>query len=175
MVVPGDGTQWLTFDTYLPDTTPNPLFPTPSTARFRISRTGGLLPTGLALSGEVEDHAVMILNGTPPQINESTLDYSVDEDTVLQVRDADGTSSPLFAGDDGLLSNVFDNEGDTLRIFADDIVVDEPLYDADGNLGGILTLEAAGTFVFIPEPDFNGDVSFTARVTDVQTNPLTTW
>ena len=171
LAVSGDGTQWLTFDTYLPDTTPNPLFPTPSTARFRISRTGGLLPTGLSLSGEVEDHAVMILNGTPPQVNESSLDYSVDEETVLQVRDADGSSSPLFAGDDGLLSNVFDNEGDTLRIFAEDIVTDEPLYDADGNLGGILTLEADGTFVFVPESDFNGDVSFTARVTDVQSNP----
>tara|TARA_R110002049_G_scaffold285698_4_gene467102 strand:- start:273992 stop:277405 length:3414 start_codon:yes stop_codon:yes gene_type:complete len=36
-------------------------------ARFRVSTTGGLLPTGLASDGEVEDFVIQIVDGDSPQ------------------------------------------------------------------------------------------------------------
>jgi hypothetical protein len=35
-------------------------------ARFRFSKEGGLAPTGLAISGEVEDHIIEIFSNSPP-------------------------------------------------------------------------------------------------------------
>jgi VCBS repeat-containing protein len=49
--------------------------------RFRISTAGGLKPTGLAADGEVEDHAVNIVAGTPPQTQDDA--FLTSEDTVL--------------------------------------------------------------------------------------------
>jgi len=59
---------------------PNTTLPGPTFARFRLSSTGGLAPTGLASDGEVEDYLVRI--DAPPVGNsnsiEPVLDLAVD-------------------------------------------------------------------------------------------------
>jgi len=47
--------------------------------RFRISSDGGLLPTGLAADGEVEDYQVNILAGNPPVAHPDQFVFSEDE------------------------------------------------------------------------------------------------
>ena len=47
--------------------------------RFRFSSLGGLRPTGLALDGEVEDYAVNILAGTPPDARNDSYTSNEDE------------------------------------------------------------------------------------------------
>jgi hypothetical protein len=60
-----DGTQLLTFTVPL-DTGGNIVYGT-TYARFRLSTTGGLLPTGLAGDGEVEDYPVAVTWFGPPE------------------------------------------------------------------------------------------------------------
>ncbi|MEZ6092125.1 MAG: GEVED domain-containing protein [Pirellulaceae bacterium] len=54
------GTNLLSFDVIAGAT------PGETAARFRLSRSGGLLPTGAADDGEVEDYVVTILDGDAP-------------------------------------------------------------------------------------------------------------
>ncbi|MCA9166590.1 MAG: pre-peptidase C-terminal domain-containing protein [Planctomycetales bacterium] len=55
-------------------------------ARFRLSRDGGLSPTGLALNGEVEDYRVTIVDRLP--WHNSTVAYDVNNDGFIVALDA---------------------------------------------------------------------------------------
>lgn len=153
----------------VPATAPRPNVATTTYARFRVSTEGGLSPRGLALSGEVEDYALTILPGLPPDVNENNreLSYSVDEDGILQARDADGSLSPNLTNDNGILAQIQDPDGDEIAIFADDVGT-RTLVDANGVVAGELTLFEDGTFSFVPTPDYFGIATFTARVTDLK-------
>ena len=160
-----------TFNIVVPPTTPVPTSAVTTYARFRVSREGGLGPDGLSLSGEVEDYAIRLLPGLPPEIQNSEVEYTFDEDNLFVADDAAGTDPML---EDGLLVGITDPDGDPVSIYVDDVVVDEML-QAEGLSGivdaGELTLNSDGTFFFAPQPDFNGTVVFTARVTDQQVDP----
>ncbi|MCL4200996.1 MAG: choice-of-anchor L domain-containing protein [Pirellulaceae bacterium] len=54
-------------------------------ARFRLSKEGGLAPTGLAISGEVEDHIIQIFSNSPPILTVPRTQI-VDEDVPLAIR-----------------------------------------------------------------------------------------
>ncbi len=164
----------LRFTVNVPATAPVPTKPTTTYARFRVSAEGGLSPTGLALSGEVEDYAITILPGAPPTVDttNSVVNYSVDEDTILQARDADGTLTPGSANDNGTLARVRDPNGDTVNVFRDDVGVHE-LQSPAGDAAGTLSLFADGTFSFTPAPDFFGNAQFTFRVTDIKSDAST--
>ncbi|MEM1067637.1 MAG: Ig-like domain-containing protein [Planctomycetota bacterium] len=149
----------------VPPTTPEPQAPVTTYARFRISREGGLGPDGLALSGEVEDYALTLLPGLPPQIANPFLTYTVAEDEVLDAFDAFGTLNAT-TDDDGLLATVVDPDGDPVEIFADDVGQSELF--VDGIKAGDLTVFDDGTFTFDSVNNFNGIVNFSVRVTDVQ-------
>ncbi len=153
----------------VPATAPRPNVATTTYARFRVSTEGGLSPRGLALSGEVEDYALTILPGLPPDVNANNreLSYSVDEDGILQARDADGTLTPNIINDNGILSQIQDPDGDEIAIFAEDIGT-RTLVGDDGTIAGELTLFDDGTFSFVPTPDYFGTTTFTARVTDLK-------
>jgi hypothetical protein len=150
----------------VPPTTPVPPQAVTTYARFRVSREGGLRPDGLALSGEVEDYALTLVPGLPPQISQSNLSYSVEEDRVLQALDAAGNLTTTV-NDNGLLTGVVDPDGNTVVVFAADVGTRTLLTPA-GTVAGVLNLSSDGTFTFLPADDFNGSTSFTARVSDVQ-------
>lgn len=154
----------------IPATAPRPNVPTQTFARFRVSADGGLRPTGLALSGEVEDYALTILPGAPPVVTPANreLEYRVDEDGILQARDFDGTLTPNITNDNSILVGIVDPDGDMIGVFADDIGT-RTLLDPSGEVAGELTLLGDGTFSFVPAADFFGSTSFTARVTDLKT------
>ncbi|MEM6363656.1 MAG: GEVED domain-containing protein, partial [Planctomycetota bacterium] len=165
-----------TFFITVPDTAPDTNGDT--YARFRVSTSGTGSPTGLALSGEVEDYLVSVTGSMPTQVPQvasgTTRSYSVFEDSLLDAGDEDGTSvsGPI---DDGLLVGLVGNgdlqifDGDvgtrTLTVRGDTIV--------DGQVEqipvGELTVNSNGTFQFRPATDFNGPVSFSVRVQDVDT------
>ena len=159
------------FNVVVPPTTPVPLSAVTTYARFRVSREGGLDPQGLSLSGEVEDYAIRLLPGLPPEIQQAEIEYTFDEDNLLVANDAAGTD-PLL--EDGLLAGITDPNGDPIAIYVDDVVTGEML-QVEGPTGlvdaGELTLNMDGTFFFEPELDFNGTVVFSARVTDQQVDP----
>lgn len=149
-------------------------------ARFRVSRNGTGSPVGLALSGEVEDYRVRIVNGTPPTIADTSLTYSINEGGFLQASDDIGIDE--FTNNNGLLVGVqgefnpVSNSNRPVEIFADDIGERE-LYGADGELAGVITIARNGTFTFDATDDFAGDARFQAdgtpfsvRVTDIRPN-----
>ena len=158
------------FEVSIPDVIAAPVAPVTTFARFRVSREGGLTPTGLALSGEVEDYALRLLPGNPPALTDAQADrtFTVPEDVALQVLDGAGTLT-ASQNDDGLLSGVVDPDGQTVAIFPAD-VGDRTLTTPNGTIAGAFSLASDGTFTFIPEPDFVGTTTFTARVTDI--NPI---
>src|SRR5690606_22059022 len=78
-------------------------------ARFRVSSNGGLLPTGIAEDGEVEDYSVFITPGHPPVVGDdpevaSDPSFITDEDTII----------PL--GSVSLLDNDSDPDGDSISV-----------------------------------------------------------
>ena len=150
----------------VPPTTPVPPGPVETYARFRVSREGNLSPTGLALSGEIEDYVLMLLPGDPPVINQPNRTYTVEEGRVLQALDANGVLTSN-GNDDGLLDGVVDLQGDQVVIFSED-TGERTLLTPSGTVAGVLDLAGDGTFAFVPEDNFNGVATFTARVSDVQ-------
>ena len=152
------GVSTRTYGIVVPETAPIPPTAVTTYARFRISKEGGLTAEGLALSGEVEDYAIQILPGLPPQISDaqSSLSYTATEDTTLNVVDAAS----------GLLSGITDPDGDLVEIFAGD-VGPQTVTDAAGVTAGVVTINANGTFSYVPATDYFGTFSFTARVTDI--------
>ena len=160
------------FTVTVPATSPNPPAPTDTYARFRVSRDGGLSPTGLALSGEVEDYIVSILPGSPPTLTDANANrtFNVEEDRALQVLDVDGTLTTA-TNDNGLLAGVIDPNGDDVAIIPQDVGT-QTLMTPGGTIAGELNLASDGTFTFVPAMDFNGVATFTARVTDLNSlNP----
>ncbi len=163
------------FNVVVPPTTPIPTSELTTYARFRISKEGGLGPNGLALSGEVEDYAIRILPGLPPEIENPLIEYehpNLYEDNFFV---ADG----LAGNPVGLLDGIVDPDGQPVVIYSEDVVINEMLQvDADGPSGplpainaGLLSISQNGSFNFQPEPDFNGPVTFTARVADQPADP----
>jgi len=111
-------------------------------ARFRYNTTGGLLPTGRADNGEVEDYQVGIIVIPPPEAEQDS--YSVAEDEELAV-----------AAATGVLSNDTDPQGDPLTA----VLVNDVSH-------GTLSFNDDGSFVYQPDPDFFGDDLFTYFATD---------
>ncbi|MGN6544443.1 MAG: Ig-like domain-containing protein, partial [Aureliella sp.] len=142
-----------TFHITVPANSPIPATATTSFARFRSSSTGGLLPTGLAVDGEVEDYKVTIVPGTPPTAVDET--YTINEDGSLTTTDATGTLTPNFLIDDGVAANDIDPEGG-------------PFFIVPVSVPPTVTLHASndGRFTFTPAADFNGTETFTYRVSD---------
>lgn len=161
----GDGVTERIFNIPVPNTTAEPNGPLDTFARFRLSAEGGLNPTGLALSGEVEDYAVRVLPGAPPVVNSTERTYTVREDNLLEAFDADGGLTTDTTEDDGVLAGIFDPNGQRVEVFAADVGV-RRLEDATG-AGGVLDLEADGTFRFTPDDEFFGPLTFTFRATDI--------
>lgn len=122
-----------------------------TTARFRLSELGGLLPNGLAVGGEVEDYLIEIVDGTPPVAVPDS--YAVDEDNVLSI------AAP------GVLANDTDNENDPRTVFDPDPTtpVVEPIV---APINGSLALLRDGSFVYTPNLDFFGTDTFAYYVTD---------
>ena len=143
-----------TFQIKVPDTAPIPAGPTTTFARFRSSSTGGLIPTGLAVDGEVEDYAVIIVPGTPPTAVNDT--YSFNEDSIFTTSDPNGSVTPGFLIDDGVAANDQDPEGGPLGVQ----VVTFPAHALTFNLN------SDGTFTYQPVADFNGLDTFTYRPND---------
>lgn len=122
-----------------------------TTARFRLSATGGLFTYGLGVGGEVEDHLIEILPGSPPIAGDDA--YTIDEDGVLTVAAA------------GVLANDSDPNGDPIEVF-----------DFDPNTPGVQPLVAPqhgslsilpdGSFVYTPNPDYFGPDSFVYLASD---------
>ncbi len=169
------GTSTRIFNVVVPPTTPIPPSALTTYARFRVSKEGGLGPDGLALSGEVEDYAIRLLPGLPPEIQDPEVVYDhvdLKEDSIFV---ADGAG----ANAEGLLGGINVSDPDGVEIYFEDRFVNEMLQvDPDGPSGpivpvdaGMLTVNGDGTFNFQPEPDFNGPVTFTVRVADQPADP----
>ena len=148
--LPGNLVQ--SFNIQVPANTPTPTSPTRSIARFRLSTEGRLLPTGLATNGEVEDYAVTIVPGAPPVASNDS--YEALEDANLVVTSLTG-----------VLAN--DTDVDSVTRF---------VVDNDPNVSGIqptvrpqhgtLTLNADGSFTYVPDADFFGIDTFVYRASD---------
>ncbi|MEL6894962.1 MAG: Ig-like domain-containing protein, partial [Planctomycetota bacterium] len=168
--------------------------PIESVARFRVSASGGLAPTGLALSGEVEDYRVLLVPGSPPTVDgtNQNLTYNVEEGAGFQ---PDGSVLPALTAfditgsqtasinDDGLLALVVDPDGDPVEVFDGDVRVHdviqideagEPVLDDGGNeiVIGTANVESNGRFTFtLASDDAFGSGFFTIRATDRHTDP----
>ena len=145
-----------TFQITVPATAPIPAGPTTTFARFRSSSTGGLIPTGLAVDGEVEDYAITIVPGTPPTAVNDT--YSFNEDSVFTSSDPNGQATPGFLIDDGVAANDQDPEGGALGVQIITFPSHAQTFVPNPN--------GDGTFIYRPAADFNGIDTFTYRVND---------
>jgi VCBS repeat-containing protein len=73
-------------------------------ARFRLSRSGGLAPEGLALGGEVEDYRIRVITNQAPSVNASLATATANllgslrplEDQVAGTLSSDVERPPLF-------------------------------------------------------------------------------
>ncbi|MFT5526164.1 MAG: VCBS repeat-containing protein, partial [Pirellulaceae bacterium] len=98
--------------------------------RFRFSTTGGLLSTGLASDGEVEDYQVPLAIGSPPTASNDS-GYVISEDALLTVDTGFG-----------LLTN--DTDAETPGNVS---VVN---FDATSTLGAAVIVNSDGSFSFDP-------------------------
>jgi VCBS repeat-containing protein len=122
-----------------------------TTARFRLSTTGGMFTYGLGIGGEVEDHLIEVLEGSPPVA--SSDNFVVAEDNVLVI------PAP------GVLSNDTDADGQPIRVFDSDL--SQPgVQPVRGPEHGYLTISADGSFVYTPKQDFFGTDTFIYYATD---------
>lgn len=151
-----DTTLMQTFLVTVPATAPIPNAATKTYARFRSSSSGGLIPTGLAVDGEVEDYVVTIVPGTPPTAVDDN--YLFDEDTTLVTTDANGLGTPNFSIDDGVAANDIDPDGGPLSVD----LVRAPQF----SVGNTFQFNSDGTFTYQPLPNFNGVDTIVYRVND---------
>ncbi len=100
-------------------------------ARFRVSTLGGLLPTGVATDGEVEDYLITIEPGLPPVANDDSIGLVTDENTPL-------TIDPAV-----LLAN--DTDADTAHN-----LLSLRQYAPTSELGGTVSLDLGGNLVYDP-------------------------
>lgn len=149
-------------------------------ARFRISNTGFLDPTGVAIGGEVEDHQISLLTNnlglpqnTSPSFDNTTTTIIVEEDatTALSVVQNVLPGSP---------TNQVENEQQSLLPPTVAIV---PGGDPDNVLvGGSLLVQEVfqedGTLdydlVFETNPNVSGTVELVITISDDQVPPATT-
>ncbi|TVS09583.1 MAG: hypothetical protein EA424_26790, partial [Planctomycetaceae bacterium] len=117
-------------------------------ARFRVSPTGGLSPTGLAIGGEVEDYMIEIVSVAPPTAMPE--EYTIDEDTLLD--------SLTYV--DPTLSSVLNNDIPGSGALVEAVLVTPPVHAES------FTLNPDGTFVYMPLPNFYGTDSFTYAARD---------
>ncbi|MFN7625753.1 MAG: Ig-like domain-containing protein, partial [Pirellula sp.] len=122
-----------------------------TTSRFRLSTTGGTFTYGLGIGGEVEDHLIEVISGEPPVgVNDN---YTIAEDNKLVVSAA------------GVLTNDVDPDGQTIRVFDSDL--SKPgVQPVLGPQHGYLTINADGSFEYMPKQDFFGTDTFIYLVTD---------
>lgn len=116
--------------------------------RVRISESGNLTPTGVAIGGEVEDYEVQVIAVDLP--NPGDDQYTINEDALL-----DTVAQSLAS------------------VGANDTIPPEPprflpVQYIAGELpsnGTLVSLDATnGNFVYQPNPDFNGVDTFTYRL-----------
>jgi hypothetical protein len=142
-----------TFSVRVPSTFPVPANGLTSFARFRTSTAGNHLPTGLALDGEVEDYMVRIIPGVPPVPANDR--YTMDEDQLggLVTTDPNGTITPGFIVDDGVLAN--DQRLDSRPLRARQVSFSGP--------NELQNWTSDGTFTYVPPLDFSGQVTLVYR------------
>jgi hypothetical protein len=141
-----------TFTIQFPDSTPAPVGRVNSYARVRVSTAGSAGPSGLAVDGEVEDYVVTLVEGAPIAVDDA---YSVNEDRTLTV------SNPS----QGLLANDQRAYPSNLTVF--DFDPTTPAIDpATRPANGTVTINADGTFVYVPNADFDRTDTFTYYVFD---------
>ncbi len=125
----------------------SPLFidPTFSFARFRASSSGGLLPTGLATSGEVEDYRITLLpNSSAPTVATPIPNQTINEDAApLRI--------PLTPG-----------------VFRDPDSFDRLTFTASSSNTAIATVRIDGNDLLVTlVPNQNGVVNITVTATDL--------
>ncbi|MEO8269604.1 MAG: cadherin-like domain-containing protein, partial [Aureliella sp.] len=147
-----------TFMVTVPSTAPNLAVNTRTFARFRSSSVGGLIPTGLAVDGEVEDYAVTLVPGNPPTAVDDTYVFNEDPLLPFTTTDPSGTVTPGFTIDDGVAANDTDPDGGILKV----TLVTGPQSAQPGSF----QLNANGTFSYRPLANFNGQDTFVYRVND---------
>ena len=126
--------------------TPSDALTGETSLRLRISESGNLSPTGVAVGGEVEDHLVEVISIPLPTPDDDT--FSINEDQTLDTL-AQGLL-PVADGDT-IPPEVFLPVAFT--------AVDQPTF------GTLVSLDATtGHFVYQPDPDFNGVDTFTYRL-----------
>jgi len=132
-------------------TTPSSASPGDRWARFRLSSTGGLFPSGAAIGGEVEDYVIRVIPGAPPlAVNDSRPEYIVNEDSPTPL---------VIPAAIGILSNDTDTDvGQTLSVLNS-----API---SGPSSGVLILNADGSFSYAPNQNFSGIDTFTYIVVD---------
>ncbi len=139
-------------------------------ARFRVSTLGGLLPLGVGIGGEVEDHLIEIAAGAPPVVQSDS--YTTDEDlpgglTVPRLPAVAGGPQSILANDTDadIVTPAVIDPGVNLFVHdqnpatADIDPVTEPA-------NGTLTLNRDGSFTYIPDPEFSGTDTFVYNATD---------
>ncbi len=121
--------------------------------RIRVSESGNLLPTGVAVGGEIEDYPVEIIS--IPLADPNDDEYTINEDAIL---DTLNQSLPSVRG---LPPN-------------EDFIPPEAFLPVQYILGqlpenGMVSLDAiTGHFVYTPVGDFNGVDKFTYRLSTQQ-------
>lgn len=121
-------------------------------ARFRLSTEGSLLPTGLAVGGEVEDYRLTILPGVPP--------VAVDDPTTANV--------PLYTTTEDSSFSVSALEG----LIGNDSDVDTPLASLQVSeingvasaVGNLFTLPSGATLQVAADGSFNYDPTTSATL-----------
>lgn len=132
-----------------------------TTARFRLSTTGGLLVNGVGIGGEVEDHLIEVLAGSPPVAVADA--YAVNEDQVLGIT---VTTAGVLANDTDLDSLPGSPvPGVNLWVYDEDPTTPEIEPTVDVRFGTLVLL-ADGRFTYTPFLDFNGTDTFVYRATD---------
>ncbi len=104
------------------------------------------------LAGANDSSIIIICNSQPVIVNDI---YTINEDSLLTANDANGSN----ANQDGVLVNDSDSESDPLTVV-------NPGTFTLGGIGGLITINADGTFVLIPSTDASGQASFSFQVTD---------
>jgi VCBS repeat-containing protein len=138
-------------------------------ARFRLSTTGGLLTTGLAVGGEVEDYRVTILGGQPPvAVNDPrTVDASLYA-TAENVQISIGVAN-------GLLQNDSDPDSATISVAEVNGVAASVGAVIAIASGAQIQVNADGSFTYDPRTSLTLDAlavgetfqdTFTYRVSD---------
>ncbi|QDT03916.1 Dockerin type I repeat protein [Rubripirellula lacrimiformis] len=128
--------------------TPNNAFHGNTWMRVRISESGNLLPTGVAIGGEVEDYQVQVIAVDLPAPDDDL--YAIDEDASL---DTLGQGLPSVS------------DGDIIPAPPQRFLPVQYIVGELPTNGTLVSLDSTtGHFVYQPNPDFNGTDTFTYRL-----------